>query len=265
MASAAESVPPFRLSRVRTSLGKPSRWDLHYLERTGSTNDDARAAAGEGAVEGTVFLAGFQTAGRGARGRSWQSPPGGSLLMSVVLRPERAPAVAALTSLGVLALVEGLRTATGVEARIKWPNDAVIHDRKVGGILIELVADAVIVGIGANLNFPTDAILEPDYPATTVQDEIGRACDREAAAAAVLNALGNLYSELQTDNAALDARWRELSSIVGRNVIVETEAETLAGTVTGFGDDGRLLLREADGSERAILAGRVRLRAPESG
>lgn len=262
MTSAA---PSFQLSRVRAGLARPTRWDLHYVERTGSTNDDARAAAGEGAVDGTVFLAGFQTAGRGARGRSWQSPPGGSLLMSVVLRPEHGPPVTALTSLGVLALVEGLRTATGLETQIKWPNDAVIRDRKVGGILVEMVENAVIVGIGANLNIPAEAILEPDYPATTVQDELGRACDPEAVTAAVLNALGELYDDLRAKPDALNDRWRELSSIVDRNVTVETESETLAGTVTGFSDDGRLLLREADGLERAILAGRVRLPKPGSG
>ena len=185
--------------------------------------------------------------------------------MSVLLRPAHGPPVTALTSLGVLALVEGLRVATGSETQIKWPNDAVIRDRKVGGILVEMVENAVIVGVGANLNFPAKAILEPDYPATTVQDELGRACDREAVTAAVLNALGMLYDELRAKPDALNDRWRELSSIVSRNVIVETESETLTGTVTGFSEDGRLLLREADGSERAILAGRVRLPKPESG
>ncbi len=253
------AAPPFQLSRVRAGLADPSRWQLNYVERTASTNDDARSAASTGAVEGTVFMAGFQTAGRGARGRSWQSPPGGSLLMSVLLRPERKLAVTALTSLGVLALVKGLRATTRLETRIKWPNDAVIRDRKVGGILVELAEDAVIVGIGANLNFPAATIREPDYPATTVRDELGRACDGEAVTAAVLNALGGLYSELRADHTALDARWRDLSSIVNRHVSVETESEILAGIVTGFSDDGRLLLRAADGSEKAILAGRVRL------
>jgi BirA family biotin operon repressor/biotin-[acetyl-CoA-carboxylase] ligase len=152
-----------------------------------------------------------------------------------------------------------------LETQIKWPNDAVIRDRKVGGILVEMVENAVIVGIGANLNVPAEAILEPDYPATTVQDELGRACDPEAVTAAVLNALGELYDDLRAKPDALNDRWRELSSIVDRNVTVETESETLAGTVTGFSDDGRLLLREADGLERAILAGRVRLPKPGSG
>ncbi len=179
--------------------------------------------------------------------------------MSVVLRPEKGTPVTLLTNLGVLALTEGLRIATGLNTQIKWPNDAVIRDLKVGGILVELVADAVIVGIGANLNFPATGILEPDYPATTVQDELGRACDREAVTVAVLDSLGELYDELRAEPDALDDRWRELSSVVSRQVIVETESETLAGLVTGFSDDGRLLLREADGSERAILAGRVRL------
>lgn len=259
------SAPPLDPDRVKAALTEPSRWALHYVERTGSTNDDARSAAGEGAVDGTVFLAGFQTVGRGSRGRIWQSPPGGSLLMSAILRPESTLAAAALTSLGVLALVEGLRFATGLKTQIKWPNDAVIRDRKVGGVLVELMTGAVVVGIGANLNFPADAIHEPDYPATTVQDELGRACDREAVTAAVLNALGGFCADLRADDTALNARWHELSSILNREVVVDTESDSYSGMVTGFGDGGRLLLREADGTERAILVGRVRLEMTQPG
>ncbi len=252
----AGSVPPFDPGRLRARLAPGLIWDLRHVAVTGSTNDDARAAdAGHGAV----FLADFQTAGRGARGRTWQSPPGGSLLASVVLAPDPPLPAAALTALGALALADGLGAATGLEVLVKWPNDCVIHDRKVGGVLVETTTGRAIVGLGANLNFPASTIIDPDYPATTASDELGAPCDREAVTAAVLNGLARLYGELRADPGVLDSAWRERSSLIDRAVVLETESEAIHGVVVGFGEDGRLLLRLEDGDEQSFVAGRVRL------
>ncbi len=249
-------VPPFDPGRLRARLDPGLPWDLRHVAVTASTNDDARAAdAGHGAV----FLADFQTAGRGSRGRTWQSPPGGSLLASIVLAPDPPLPPAALTALGALALVGGLGAATGLDVLVKWPNDCVIRDRKVGGVLVETTAGRAIVGLGANLNFAAGEIVDPDYPATTASDELGRPCDREAVAAAVLNRLARLYGELRADPRALDAAWRERSSLLDRSVIVETESASVRGVVVGFGQDGRLRMRTDGGEERSFVAGRVRL------
>ena len=254
--------PPLRIERVRAALGPAFPWDLHYSAVTGSTSDDARAAA---APHGAAYLADHQTAGRGARGRTWQSPPGGSLLLSAVLQPTPPLPATALTALGVLALVHGLRGATGLTPLIKWPNDAVIRDREVGGILVEVFGDTAIVGIGANLNFPATAIINPDSPATTISDELDAPCDREAVTAAVLNALGRLYNRLTVDPGALRAEWRRRSALLDRQVIVDTETESVRGVVTGFSAGGHLQLRAEDGRNWEFLTGRVRLAGLKSG
>jgi BirA family transcriptional regulator, biotin operon repressor / biotin---[acetyl-CoA-carboxylase] ligase len=251
----AGSVPPFDPGRLRARLGPGLPWDLRHVAVTASTNDDAGVAdAGHGAV----FLADFQTAGRGARGRTWQSPPGGSLLASIVLVAEPPLPPAALTALGALALAGGLGTATGLEVLVKWPNDCVIDDRKVGGVLVETTAGRAIVGLGANLNFAAGEIIDPDYPATTASDELGGPCDREAVTAAVLNQVARLYGKLRADPGALDAAWRGRSSLIDRTVVLETESGVVRGVVVGFSADGRLRLRLDDGDERSFVAGRVR-------
>lgn len=251
----AGSVPPFDPGRLRARLGPGLPWDLRHIAVTASTNDDARAAD---AGHGTVFLADFQTAGRGARGRTWQSPPGGSLLASVVLVPDPPLPPASLTALGALALAGGLGDTTGLDVLVKWPNDCVIDDRKVGGVLVETAAGRAVVGLGANLNFAASEIIEPDYPATTASDKLGVPCDREAVTAAVLNGMARLYGALRADPGALDTAWRERSSLIDRTVVLETESEAVRGLVVGFSADGRLLLRLEDGNERSFITGRVR-------
>ncbi|MDP6348180.1 MAG: biotin--[acetyl-CoA-carboxylase] ligase [Chloroflexota bacterium] len=251
----AGPVPPFDPGRLRARLDPGFPWDLRHVAVTASTNDDARAAD---SGHGTVFLADFQTAGRGARRRTWQSPPGGSLLASIVLVPDPPLPPAALTALGALALAGGLGATTGLEVLVKWPNDCVIDDRKVGGVLVESSGGRAVVGLGANLNFAATEILEPDYPATTASDKLGAPCDREAVTAAVLNQVARLYGELRADPGALDAAWRGRSSLIDRAVVLETESGAVRGVVVGFSAEGHLRLRLDSGDERSFIAGRVR-------
>ena len=127
-----------------------------FLQQTDSTNLEVKRAAGEGDAGPTLFVAEEQTAGRGRRGRSWSSPPGSGIWMSLLLRPKLRPERASmLTLVTALAVTDGIREATGLEAAIKWPNDVVVRGKKVAGILTEMSTDLdriefVVIGIGIN-------------------------------------------------------------------------------------------------------------------
>lgn len=233
-----------------------------YRPQTESTNDDALAAAREGSPEGVLFITDYQSAGRGTRGKKWQAPPNSALLLTVLLRPPSETKPFALTQAAALALCEGLRSATGLAVGIKWPNDALVRDRKIGGILVETIGAgaswASVAGFGANLNFAAGAIENPDVPATTVLNEAGRPCDREAVIAAVVRAFDRRYRQLQLGES-LATDWDALSVVKGREVAVITTRGDFRGKVAGFGPEGELILMEAGGRERRFRAGSVRL------
>lgn len=162
---------------VRVALAGTRFGDLRWAAETGSTNSDALALARDGAAEGIVVVADFQAAGRGRRTRSWVAPPGGSLLASVLLRPP-APVAGAVTMTVAVALAEAVEAVAGVAAGLKWPNDLVVDDRKLAGILAEADWPAganvsagwreppaharvpVVVGTGLNVAWP--AVLPPE-------------------------------------------------------------------------------------------------------
>ncbi len=232
-----------------------------YKPQTGSTNNDALAAARGGAVEGTVFVTDFQTQGRGTRGRTWRSPRNTSLLLSVVLRPTRVLKPVELTQLAALGLCNGLRDSTGLDVRIKWPNDAMVRDKKIGGVLVEPLPEpamAAVVGIGTNLNLAASEIGLADGSATSVLDETGSPCDRELVIAAVVGVLERSYRILE-NGGSLFEDWTTLSAVIGRSVALRTEARTYLGTVSGFGPGGELVLDCEDGARRRFSAGRLEL------
>jgi len=231
-----------------------------------STNRIAMELARSGEPEGCVVLAQSQSAGRGRNGRAWRDEPGKSILMSIVLKPNLPN-----DSLGRLSLAVGVGAAEGVEAmcsariRLKWPNDLMIEDRKVGGILIEtdIAQDppCVVAGIGINVldqSLPPDisdtatflqahslAVLEIENVAQSVSEQVIAACSEMAA--------GHWDCVL--------ARWRDRMWGIGRNVTVVSGEQTIAGVMSGISDAGALELKTADGSQAAILsAERITLR-----
>jgi len=235
---------------------------LEYRSTLGSTQDLARELARAGAPEGTVVLAGRQTAGRGRLGRSFVSPIGG-LYLTVVLRPAlehmlRLPIIAALAVARALEQVAGLRTG------LKWPNDVLVGGRKLCGILVEseLTGQAVnyvLLGIGVNVNADMSAHPEIAAIATSAAAEAGRRVSREALAAAILNELEEQYLAAQAGQRVQD-EWRARLDTLGRKVRVtcgETVEEGLAEDVDA---DGSLILRRPDGSRVTIAAGDVTLR-----
>ena len=142
-------------------LGETRFSQVEWVERTGSTNADLRERAEQGSPEGIVLVTDYQTQGRGRRDRKWESPPKASLLVSLLLRPKCQPEeVGWLTHMAGLAVADVCQETTGAEARLKWPNDVVVDDMKLAGVLAEVVPEAVVLGIGVNVLWP-DANSQP--------------------------------------------------------------------------------------------------------
>ena len=189
-----------------------------------STNDRAAELAADPENAGTVVVADRQTTGRGQYGRVWQAPPGTSLLMSVLLFPPpacRRPVV--LTALAAVAVAEAIRELTGVQARVKWPNDLLLGDKKVCGILIEQ-GIGTVVGIGLNLNQSATDFETAGLPdATSLAAASGGWIDPTAALAALLRRLDDEYDRLPTgDLAPLEADWKWRVGLLGRQVVAES-------------------------------------------
>ncbi len=243
--------------------------DLRYAETIGSTNDAATQLAAAGAPEGVSVLAEEQTSGRGRRGRSWSSPPGAGLYLSVVLRGSELSTAPGLVTLGVgVAAADAVLTATGLPVTLKWPNDLVIGDtwRKLGGILCEAQGSdpssgsrsALIVGMGINLRSSTHP---PDVAARVadIESELGRAIDRVALVLEMLANIQTLAAALRSNNrtAMLD-RWRRhaVAGWQGANVRWRDGDVDYRGIARDVDDDGALLV-EREGRRERVIAGEV--------
>jgi BirA family biotin operon repressor/biotin-[acetyl-CoA-carboxylase] ligase len=244
---------------------------VDVVASTGSTNVDllARLAADPGAPEGQVLVAEEQTAGRGRLGRTWTSLPGAALTFSMLLRPASVPPTRRgwLPLLTGVAVTSAIRSVTGdsVGAVLKWPNDVLVGDRKLVGILAEQSPDGsgVVMGIGVNVATPADALpVSPTgLPATSLLVE-GAAVDREALLLAILDQFERWYAAFRTDpdpvrSGLLDA-YRPLCVTLGQQVRVELPVgRFMTGTAKDIDLDGRLLVTEASGASLAISAGDV--------
>ena len=236
---------------------------IHSFEEIGSTNDEAHRLADQlDAQHGEVVIAEVQTHGRGRRGRTWTSPRGLGLTLSVVLRPTLTPQQAPeLTIVAAVALCEAVRELGAQDAAIKWPNDVECGGRKIAGLLTELRADQdrvryVVLGLGLNVahesrDFPDDL---RDTATSLRMERGGSRIARPVVCAVVLEHLEEWLVLHETEGfAPVRERWRQLSSTIGRRVkadAVEGEAFDLAG-------DGALLVKTADGSIVRVVAGDV--------
>ena len=235
------------------------------LEQTESTNDVARQLADAGEPEGTVVIADEQTAGRGRLGRSWVAPPRSSILMSLILRPNIAPPqVTRMTMAVSLGACDAIQAETGLNARIKWPNDILLNGKKCAGILSEAPmvgnqVEYVIVGLGVNVNFSVANI--PDIPsnATTIVDELGKTASRESLVQAILRAAEKYYLQLKNGNDLREA-WKNKLATLGQTVRAQTAQGIEEGIAKDVDADGALILRRADGSIVRLIAGDVTLR-----
>jgi BirA family transcriptional regulator, biotin operon repressor / biotin---[acetyl-CoA-carboxylase] ligase len=247
--------------------GGPGRlWtSVEVVASTGSTNADLLAGGGS---EGQVLVAEEQTAGRGRAGRTWVSLPGSSLTFSVLLRPTPVPPPVRgwLPLLTGVAVAAAVRSAAGVAAVLKWPNDVLVGDRKLAGILAEQSpgGDAVVIGVGLNVATPQSALpVSPaGLPATSLLVE-GAEVARELLLTEVLRGLERLYLAFRSDpdpeRSGLLAEYTAACATLGRTVRVELPAgRVLAGVAEGIDLSGRLLVRPSGAaSATAVTAGDV--------
>ena len=246
--------------------GSAGLWtSVRVVASTGSTNADLLARGGP---EGQVLVAEEQTAGRGRAGRTWVSQPGASLTFSVLLRPASVPPPARgwLPLLTGVAVAAGVRSASGVEARLKWPNDVLVGDRKLAGILAEQSTDGDTVVVGVGLNVATQErelpVSPTGLPATSLLVE-GADVGREAVLAEILRSLERWYLALTANpdpaGSGLLAEYRAACTTLGRQVRVELPAgRVLAGVAEDVDPSGRLLVRPVGAAfATAVSAGDV--------
>jgi BirA family biotin operon repressor/biotin-[acetyl-CoA-carboxylase] ligase len=261
--------PPLRAEVSRQVLGDSGLWrELTVVAETGSTNADLSArAVAEDLAEGVVLTCDHQSAGRGRIGRSWVAPARSGLAVSALIAPREVATarwswVPLLTG---LAVVDVLHRVCGLPATLKWPNDVLIGEAKVGGILVERVeapsGPALVVGTGLNVSLTADELPVPT--ATSLALAGSATTDREVLLRAYLRALEHRYRRWRStggDARASDiaAAYRETCSTIGRAVRVAVPSgATIEGTADGIDDEGRLLVHDVTGRTQAVSAGDV--------
>jgi BirA family transcriptional regulator, biotin operon repressor / biotin---[acetyl-CoA-carboxylase] ligase len=239
---------------------------MYFLDTVGSTNDFALELAKAGAPDGTLVVADEQTRGRGRLNRQWTTPAGTALAFSLVMHPFPAE----MENLGLfaplcgVAVCQGLRESCGLAALVKWPNDVLIKRRKICGVLVEAhwlgsELQSVIAGIGLNVSLASFAQAgELLFPATCVEEQLGRSVQREALLAAVLGAL--LAERPHIGSLAFLAKWENWLAFKSEWVQVEGPAGKRNGRVLGVAADGSLRLETETGAEIVVSVGDVRLR-----
>lgn len=261
---------------LRAELGEGLWTSVTVVPSTGSTNADLLAAGGAsgaaggaegaaGGAEGTVLAAEEQTAGRGRLGRSWVSRPGAALTFSVLLRPESVPAERRgwLPLLAGVSVARSVRAVAGLPATLKWPNDVLVHDRKLAGILAEQAADgAVVIGIGVNVSEEPDALPSGagGLRGTSIAAEGGKP-DRQRLLAEILRQLEQHYTAFRgnpdPEATGVGAEYQTLCATLGRQVRAELpDGAALTGEATAVDADGRLLIT-ARGTTTPLSAGDV--------
>ena len=242
---------------------------IYWFDTIDSTNTRAKEMAADGAAHGTVLIAGHQSAGRGRMGRSFQSPAGLGVYMSVILRPQCPPEkLMHLTCATAVAMCDAVEQAAGIRPGIKWTNDLVLGSRKIAGILTEMSVDAktglvdyAVVGIGINCRQQL-----PDFPeeirgfAGSLSMVLGRSIPIAPVAAAMMEALCTMSLELFDPIDVLMERYRRDCITVGRDISLLRGDSVRHGHAIGVDDLGALLVRFSDGHVEAVNSGEVSIR-----
>lgn len=236
------------------------------FDTLGSTNEYGKELAKQQQVHGTLVVADSQTAGKGRRGRVWQSPKGSSIYMSLCLEPKlRTDCAAGLTLVMALAVAEAVRKVTGCEPKIKWPNDVVLNGKKICGILTEMLFTergyAVVIGVGINVNM--DGFSEDiSKVATSLKLETGREISREALIAAVMNCFELFYGQYEerADLTLLKERYESMLANKGKEVRVLDPQAPYTGVAKGITPAGNLVVVCEDGNEKEVYSGEVSVR-----
>jgi BirA family biotin operon repressor/biotin-[acetyl-CoA-carboxylase] ligase len=236
---------------------------VHHFHSLPSTNDLAKELGAQGAPEGTLVVAETQTRGRGRLGRQWDSPPGGGLYVSLLLRPALPPTqISQITLTAAVAVARALGRAAGITPGIKWPNDVLLEAKKVGGILTEMETEAdqirfLVVGLGLNVN-------NPEFPAelqdlaTSLARVTGHTFSRRNILRAWLEEFEDLYEQfLAFEFAGILAEWKAYTVTLGRAVTVRQGLREISGLALDVAPDGALLLQTGAGEIVRISSGEL--------
>ena len=255
------------LSELQAALpGHPWRNRIHYFPTIDSTNTYAKQLARDGAPEGTIVIADHQTGGRGRMGRSFSSPAGMGIYLSVILRPDCLPeALMHLTCAAGLAASDAVCAVTDRRPGIKWTNDLILARRKLGGILTELSVDAhtrkvewAIIGIGINCcQRPED--FPPEIQEIAISLGLSPA-DRPRLIAALIQTLCTTNHGILTKKAEIMEQFRARCVTIGQEISILRGDQVSHGTALSVDDEGGLLVRLTDGSLTTVTSGEVSIR-----
>jgi BirA family transcriptional regulator, biotin operon repressor / biotin---[acetyl-CoA-carboxylase] ligase len=251
---------PYELQRDLPTeyIGK----EIHYYSEVDSTNEVAKRLAHDGAPEGTIIIAESQRSGRGRRGKKWLSPSGG-VWMTIILRPDIPPSKAPqLTLVTGVAVAETLDKECRLDVGIKWPNDILIGEKKVCGILTEASTNPkgleyVVVGVGIDLNVDVNTFPpELREGATSLKQELEKEIYSVKLVQRFLQNFENLYDDFKTGKfPEILKEWRKLSKTIGSYVEVQKKGRVVRGEAVGITKEGVLILEMDDGSLRKVISG----------
>ena len=255
---------PDRLFSFEVKTGLQTKFigrKIYYYESLGSTMDMALPLGIKGEPEGAIVLAEAQTKGRGRLGRQWVSPKYKGIYASIILRPKISPQAAPiLTLLSAVSICEAIKEVTQIEAQIKWPNDILINNKKLGGILTELNAEMdevrfVVIGIGLNVNNDKKNLVSG---ATSLKEQKKENVNRINLLQELLRKIEANYLLFQTRGAGLIIeKWRDYNITLGKRVKVYAHKEHYEGEAIDIDTDGGLLLRSDSGLTQKVTAGDV--------
>jgi BirA family biotin operon repressor/biotin-[acetyl-CoA-carboxylase] ligase len=242
--------------------------EIYTLPQASSTNEVAFGLALKGAEEGTVVLSELQTKGKGRMGRTWESPAGLNIYLSIILRPRIVPSKTPLiTLMSAVACAEAINEVTGLLPAIKWPNDLLVEGKKLGGILTEADMELdrinfVIVGMGINVNMAR-VMFPPSImdTATSLQVVLGREISKIALIQSLLRHLEQWYQRLARGRGEeVTRRWKELSLVKAQQIEVTSLGEVVRGTALDIDEDGALLVQTDNNRIKRVVAGDVTLK-----
>lgn len=261
---------PDVMSKAEIESLMDTKWagsNVVYYDEIDSTNNRAKEAGDNKAPHGTLFVADMQVAGKGRRGRVWQSPAGSSIYMTILLYPEISPLKAPqLTLVMAIAVAEGIKEVTGLDTKIKWPNDIVVNGRKICGILTEMSTEIdyinhVVIGAGINVNqddFPEDI----RKTASSLKMELGKQVKRSELIAAIMKSFEKEYEIFvkTEDLSGLQELYNSMLVNLDRDVKVLEPGNEYEAHALGINKTGELIVRTAEGEEKEIYAGEVSVR-----
>ncbi len=241
--------------------------DIHYFDEIDSTNTKAKELAEQGAPEGTLVIAENQTLGRGRRGRQWYSSHGKGIYATIILRPNIPPTGAPrITLMTAVAMAKALLSQVNMSIRIKWPNDILVKNKKLLGILTEISTEMdavnyILVGFGLNVNTP-----HQDFPseirdiATSVFVETGEEQSRRRLLQACLEQFETHYNMFkQNEFGTILQQWKLLSKTMGSKIVVDVLGRKHTGIILDIDDDGVLILKDNENKIHRIFSGDITL------